>query len=77
MSTTVHTCVSVRGLLRRKDRELKGLLRDGAGNFRSGAECREWLLDRLSEGNEVLPFGEPCEGFDFKTGCPGHKEEGP
>ncbi len=25
------------------------------------------------EGVKVIPFGEPCEGFSYQTGCSGHE----
>lgn len=42
--------------------------------IRTGDDVREFLLDCLSEGKEVIPMGTPCEGFDFKKGCPGHEQ---
>ena len=30
-------------------------------------------MDHLAQGHEVIPFGPACEGFDCKTGCPGHE----
>jgi hypothetical protein len=30
-------------------------------------------MDELVRGHEVIPCGEPCKGFDYKKGCPGHE----
>lgn len=45
---------------------------DENGRKLTGAQCREALLDALSEGKECLPIGPACDGFDYKAGCPGH-----
>jgi len=72
---TYHLAQSVRGLLHYRDRELKRALiwitKDDGTRFRSPVELREALMDDLAKGHEVIPTG-PCEGFDPKTGCPGH-----
>jgi hypothetical protein len=31
-------------------------------------------MDELVRGHDVIPMGEPCEGFDYKKGCPGHEQ---
>jgi hypothetical protein len=75
---TIHLCVSVRGLLHHSDRELRNFLKwitgDGGKPFASVTALRAALMEELSQGNEVLPTG-PCEGFDYKTGCPGHEQQ--
>lgn len=79
MSTLRHIRISVRGALRRTDaqlkREWKGDIITDTGEVvkvvKTGAEIREFFLDQLSQGREYLPLGE-CDGFDYKTGCPGH-----
>lgn len=35
---------------------------------------RAAMLDLLARGHELIPMNE-CEGFDPKTGCPGHRED--
>lgn len=45
----------------------------------NGKECRDWLKVQLAQGKRVLPMGN-CKGFNFQTGCPGHRakeEENP
>ncbi len=77
MNRVIHLSQSVRGLLHYSDRELtqalKWITRDGGKRFRSARELRNALMDELVKGHELLPTG-PCEGFDPKTGCPGHAE---
>jgi hypothetical protein len=76
VSTTIHVSLSVRGALHWKDRELKNLLANQeTGQMLTAAEAREALMDELAQGHEMIPFGEPCDGFSYKTGCPGHKIE--
>jgi hypothetical protein len=56
--------------LRWPNRLLKGLQVDGKPS--TPDRVREALMDELAKGHELVPFGEPCEGFDYKSGCPGH-----
>jgi len=71
---TIHCCLDIRGALRWPLRRLRGMFRID-GRACSGAQAREILLDHLSQGRRVLPMGEPCEGFSYETGCPGHQEK--
>lgn len=41
------------------------------GSTYSPNELKLAFMDELAKGREVIPIGE-CEGFDYKTGCPGH-----
>ncbi len=71
---TMHFCLSVRGALRSKDRQLKVMFKDKeTGRYVSAGKARDILMDHLAAGREVLPLGK-CEGFDFKEGCPGHEQ---
>lgn len=78
MPKTIHLCVSVRGMLRWDRREtkrnLKSITKKDGSRYGSVEEFRNALMDELAAGREVLPMG-PCDGFDFKTGCPGHEQE--
>ena len=68
-------CIDVRGALR-PGAHLKGMLTDPkTGKAMPVSDVREWLMDRLAEGKNVLPFGPICEGFSYETGCPGHTPE--
>ncbi|WP_236203892.1 hypothetical protein [Pseudomonas protegens] len=71
---TFHIHLSVRGALRDfSKRQLKGMFRLGGGRECTADEAKESLLEALAQDKEVLPFGLPCEGFDFSGGgCPGH-----
>lgn len=75
MNKITHMCLSVRGALNWPKAEMKrmapSITVDGK-QLKTADEVRNFLLDELSEGHEVLPFGE-CDNFDWKTGCRGHK----
>lgn len=38
-------------------------------------QATAFLVDALADGKLFLPVGE-CEGFNHKTGCPGHQITG-
>lgn len=72
MARLIHVYLDVRGaLLNYTDEDFVGF-RDESGCQMSPYEARSALLDALLSGVAALPIGEPCEGFDYKTGCPGH-----
>lgn len=72
---TVHLSLDVKGLLRWPDKRLTGLIvNNETGRHLSPNEARDFLLDELSKGHLVLPYGKACEGFSFTDGCPGHPE---
>jgi len=78
MKRIFHMAQSVRGALRnwRTPRDYpRGYLTEN-GRELSFDEAINVMMEELSKGREVLPLGDPCEGFDYKTGCPGHDEEG-
>jgi hypothetical protein len=79
MKTLHHMCVDIEGVLRWPDKKLGKFFTDD-GVHRPVKYVRDWLEIQLSQGKKVLPIGEPCEGFSFQTGCPGHpideKKEG-
>ena len=68
--TTRHVCLSVRGALRNK--HFEGFENDD-GSPASPRDVEDYLMDQLAMGREKIPFGKPCEGFDYKKGCPGHE----
>ena len=72
MSTRIHLCIDIRGLLLRSDRELRGWIKNDEGKVLTAREARLALMDELAKGRKVLPTG-PCEGFSYETGCPGHE----
>jgi hypothetical protein len=68
-----HVSLSVSGALRWNDKKLRGLFTTGGGLPMSGAQVRHLLNGYLSNGVEVIPYGD-CPGHDPKLGCPGHDE---
>jgi hypothetical protein len=74
-----HLCIDVRGVLRRTDKELgqewANAISVNGQPLTSGKDIRRAFLAELDEGHLRIPFGEPCEGFDYTTGCPGHIEK--
>lgn len=71
MKSIHHMCVNVRGMIR--NRHFGGLQDKKTGRYLTHAEAFEALCDELAKGHEVIPMGEPCEGFDYSGGgCPGH-----
>jgi hypothetical protein len=70
----LHVTIDVRGAIGMPARALRGMLRRLDGSLATASETREWLLDHLQEGRKRLPIGEPCDGFSYETGCPGHEE---
>ena len=69
----LHFAMSVRGALNHPS-QLKNCITVDGKKLKTTYEVREFLLDQLSMGHELLPMGD-CEGFDYKTGCPGHQIE--
>lgn len=74
MTTHIHMCLSVRGALKNWTKKQMGtLFRHDDGRKMTADEARERLYDELAKGHDVIPLGPACEGFDYKTGCPGHE----
>jgi len=70
--TIIHSCADPRYFLRMNDTDLLAALPGTCSKANTLAEVREQLR-KDSEAGIVYPIGEPCEGFDRFTGCPGHK----
>lgn len=74
---TLHMSLSTRGALKWNKRQQRALAKclvvDGV-HLKTPERLREFLLDCLADGNEVLPVGE-CDDFDPKRGCRGHEQE--
>jgi len=74
---TIHCSYSIKGLSTRSNRDLRPWLKtftqDGR-HPRDVQELRSWFADMLCDGIKMIPIGEPCEGFSYKTGCPGHEK---
>ena len=71
---TFHIHLSVRGALRDFSKcQLKGMFHFEGGRECTAGEAKDYLLECLAQGKEVLPMGPVCEGFDFSgNGCLGH-----
>lgn len=80
MAKEFHGCIHVMDMLKWSQSETKANLRviskeDGT-RYSCVNEFRRALQDELADGHEVLPMGEPCEGFDYaEGGCPGHEQD--
>ena len=75
MSTIIHSCLDVRGALRRNmesRRKWAFWLTEDNNAPMLREKAIGLLMDELAAGREVLSFGAPCEGWSDKTGCPGH-----
>jgi hypothetical protein len=74
--TVLHTSVDIRWLLEtRTSRQLADAVTVNGKRVDDGEIVRNALLNQLAEGHALLPIGDPCEGWDPKTGCPGHRIE--
>lgn len=75
MREIIHMGVSVRwaiaNLSRSRAKMAPGFTHDN-GRGMTRTEAIDALMDELAKGREILPMGKACEGFDYKTGCPGH-----
>lgn len=76
MTRTIHICLDVRGCIHNGEwrRSLVGSCTDDGGRKLTAREILDALLDHVAQGHKVIPFGKPCEGFSYETGCPGHSE---
>jgi len=74
-SRRVHTSLSVQGLLRRSNTDLRPYRRSIRFEGRPAStlgELRHRLEDLLHAGVAYLPVGAPCDGWTDADGCPGH-----
>ncbi len=78
----LHLCQDIRGALRnwRFPADYAGVFKHADGSPATPTEARDYLLDQLSQGKDVLPLDRGCTpdckrpgctGFSFKNGCPG------
>ena len=77
MSRTIHVGIYVRGAI--KDREMLRAIAlsnpDEDGTIPSVEEVRARLVAMVAQGIEMIPIGEPCDGWCPVNGCPGHDDE--
>lgn len=71
--TRYHMKMDIRGvLLNWTNKEHGNLFKHDDGRPMTPREAKWALMDELAKGRNFLPMGE-CDGFDYKTGCPGHR----
>lgn len=71
--TAYHTHIDIDYALSLAASDFKDIFIVTADGVRlSTSEAREWLKKQREEGKKVIPWGTPCEGFSYETGCPGH-----
>lgn len=67
----LHMCQSISGALSNwTTKDWKSISEE---NGMTPEQVKEQFRLWDFEGKKVLPIGEPCEGFSFETGCPGHR----
>ena len=73
-SSVHHVCLSIEGALKTfTRRDWENIAKD---NGMGGPDYAKWEFQNMHrDGLKVLPFGKPCEGFSYQTGCPGHPKE--
>lgn len=68
--TNFHICQSVDGALKNwKKAEWRNIAE--ANNMTIDAVKEQFKIYQF-EGKRVIPLGDPCEGFSYIDGCPGH-----
>lgn len=75
---TFHLSASIDWLLNKQGPYLGEMFTktvDGKKLYLSAEEARCYLYHLRAEGKKLLPLGQPCEGFSYITGCPGHPHE--
>ena len=66
-----HICQSVDGALSNWTmKEWKSVAKE---NNLTVAELKDVFRKYKADGKRVIPLGEPCEGFSYWSGCPGHE----
>ncbi len=79
MGQRIHCSFSVTGWLTRaalmspeeRQQHCAGLMHEG--RQATYEEAVRGMVEELAQGHRVIPFGPPCEGFSYVTGCPGHE----
>jgi hypothetical protein len=67
-----HLRADIRGLIKRGDRALEGLLQDESGREMSPREARHHLLKMLGDGHVYIKCGA-CDNWSPEQGCLGHE----
>jgi hypothetical protein len=67
-----HMSLCLAGALKWR-KNLKGIFTDENGNEVSHMEAKKYIKECIEKGWRVIPMSEePCEGFSYQDGCPGH-----
>lgn len=72
-----HIDLSVRAALHWSEDEWQErvtIFSDEDGQPLTVYQAKEFLMDELKRGHELLPVGD-CDNFDFEHGCQGHEEQ--
>ncbi|WP_321895971.1 hypothetical protein [Paraburkholderia heleia] len=71
-----HMCLDVRGALTNwSKRDFRNMFKHDDGRTMTPDEAKAELLEQLSQGHNLIPFGK-CDNFDHKEhGCLGHPVE--
>lgn len=70
MRKIIHVCQSVEGALKSWTKQDWQNIADH--NNTTVHAVKERFRIWAFEGKRVIPLGEPCEGFSYQDGCPGH-----
>lgn len=66
-----HLCLSVSGALKNwTKKEWAAVAKD---NNTTADHVKEQFRIYDFESKKVIPFNDPCDGFSYETGCPGHE----
>lgn len=71
--TRYHLCQDLQGAIANWGRDMWESI--GRDNDMTGDAVKERFRIWVFEGKRVIPFGDPCEGFSYIDGCPGHPIE--
>lgn len=78
MAKSFHVHIDVKEMLTHSDAGLrpfrKAFVVEGVRTS-TVTEVRQILVETLANGTLFLPAGQPCEGWSYQTGCPGHERE--
>ena len=65
--------MSLEGILRNYKRKKITFFTNDLGIPASDSEARKYIAECLAKGWRVILMGsDPCPGFDYQKGCPGH-----
>lgn len=74
---TFHLSARIDWLLGKGDEAFGQMFLKADKTHLTAKEAKLYLKGLLAEGKKLLPIGQPCDGFSYTTGCPGHPNEVP